>query len=100
MVQDGWMKDEQPTALNQGSLVLPDPSVQLLASVDYASSTIARQSCHASADKYKVRTKYVSILNDRFQRMALKNEGNPRRAALLSTYMMLATCLRPVNFKE
>ena len=40
------------------------------------------------------------MLNDKFQRMALKNEGNPRRAALLSTYMMLATCLRPVNFKE
>ena len=100
MVQDGWMKDEQPTALNQGSLVLPDPSVQLLASVDYASSTIAHQSCHASADQNKVITKYVSMLNDKFQRMALKNEGSPRRAALLSTYMMLATCLRPVNFKE
>ena len=40
------------------------------------------------------------MLNDKFQRMALKNEGNPRRAALLSTYMMLVPCLRPVNFKE
>ena len=37
------------------------------------------------------------MLNDKFQRMALKNEGNPRRAALHSTYMMLA---RPVSFKE
>ena len=60
--------------------MLPDPSFQLLVSVDYASSIIARQSCHASAERNK-RKGWVSILNERPRRIARESKGNPRRAA-------------------
>jgi hypothetical protein len=74
--------------------VPPDPSFQLLVSVDYASSIIARQSCHASVERSKTK-RIVSILNDSHRRTAL--EGNLKGIPGGATHMAARAI---VNFKE
>ncbi len=80
---------EPPSAGNQGSHVLPDPSFQYLVSVDYVSSIIARQSFHASVERSK-RNRIVSILNDRHRRTTIEGKR----------YFWMGYSRAIVNFKE